>query len=342
MDQLRYNVERQAKEHEELLSRTRDGVHSLKVRMQAIQDARRLRKRQKAAAAPALPDDTCMRRFVWRIENVGEIVRSTPQGQSVWSEEFSVLGLQGFQLEFFPNGRESTSIQEFCSLFFWCPGGLEMQYQLQVGRRLAAPDEDKYPSKMGHGHSNFCHFKSECDDETDSVEVSVTILNLRSCSLIDGGIKAMTDCPEAHVKQEAEILSHRDIDCIEWKIKGVCRRADETPKGCAICSPTFSIAGIRQMLLEFYPQGLQATAEDGFCGLYLRCPPGTSLIVTLLVGGVEKGPLKAEFEGHAAKGVPTFCRLSDATVDGDVIIGLKVKNAQAEEREGLQVLELSS
>jgi len=95
------------------------------------------------------------------------------------------------------------------------------------------------------------------------------------------------------------------------------------------------------MVLEFYPQGLQATAEDGFCGLYLRCPSGTSLIVTLLVGGAEKGPLKAEFEGHAAKGVPTFCKLSDAAVDGDVILGLKVKNVQAEEREGLQVLELS-
>lgn len=342
VDQLRYDVERQTKEHGNAISRTRDGMLSLKVRMQAIQEMRRTRRKKRAEAPPAPPDDTCMRRLVWRIEKISEILSSTPQGQSIWSEEYSVLGLQGFQLEFFPNGRESTSVQDFCSVFLWCPGGLELRYQLQVGGRVAAPDEDSYPSRMGHGHSSFCHLMSERDGDTDSVEVSATILSARHCNPLAGGIKAFADCPEVHIQREAEILHHRDMDSVEWRIKDVSRKAECIPKGCAICSPLFSVVGVRHMLLEFYPQGLQATSEDGFCGLYLRAPPGTSLVVSLLIGSTEKGPLKAEFEGHAAKGVPSFCRLANATVDGDVVIGLKVKNVKAEEKENLHVLEFSS
>lgn len=342
-DHLRYAIDQQSQEHDRLLGQTQAAARSLRVRLQAIQDKRRLKRKEKKEAPPRPPDDSCVRRFVWRIEKVSEVLKTVAHNRSIWSDEFSVLGIEGFKLEFFPNGRESTTVPEFCSLFFWCPERVEVRYQLQVGGRLAAPDEDSYPSKMGHGHSNFCDLKSETDAETDSVELSVTILHIHRSTSLDAGLKTLSDCPEMLVRREAAFLHHRDMNCVEWRIKRATERAASIPRGCSICSPLFSIAGVRQMFLDFYPQGLQATAEEGFCGLYLRCPPGTSLVVTLFVGATAKGPMKAEFDGNSAKGVPSFCRLADAAVHGgDVLVRLDVRNPQAEERDSLKTLEFSS
>merc|ERR1711972_910109 len=132
----------------------------------------------------------------------------------------------------------------------------------------------------------------------------------------DMALRFFTESPEAAIAREASVLHNRDTSVIKFIVKDVRRRAKEVDKGQAICSPLFSIVGVRNALLEFYPNGLQ-DAKEGYCGLYMRCAKDTELLLTLFVGKCRKGPIKAEFSGSVAKGLPEFCKLEDQLVDGE-------------------------
>ena len=86
------------------------------------------------------------------------------------------------------------------------------------------------------------------------------------------------------------------------------KKLQNLPRGSSIYSPLFSACGVREILLEFYPNGSQNTTKDGFCAFYLRCPEGTSIVVTLFVGNFKKGPIVAHFDGSAGKGRFVFFR----------------------------------
>ena len=57
-----------------------------------------------------------VRRVEWTIPGISERLKSQEKGLSIWSPEFSARGINGIQLEFFPNGRESTTIGGFCAV----------------------------------------------------------------------------------------------------------------------------------------------------------------------------------------------------------------------------------
>ena len=82
------------------------------------------------------------------------------------------------------------------------------------------------------------------------------------------------------------------------------------------------------MLLEFYPNGNANTQKEGYCSLYLRCPEGTQVIVTLIVGEIKKGPITAKFEGPAGKGLPEFCDIRDQIdkSSDSLLVALEVRN----------------
>jgi hypothetical protein len=247
------------------------------------------------------------------------------------------------QLEFFPNGRGTTISEGFCSLFLWCPSNMQIKYQLRVGSHYAAPDEDTYNSRMGHGHSNFCLLDLEVDKDTDTLEVGCHILSFTFKEQIKGDaqcVNIIKTSAEALVAQEADMIYNRGVELVQWTIKDVLAKAKQVPRGCAICSPTFSVAGVRQMLMEFYPSGMSQQSKDGVMGLYLRCPNGTQLVVTLFAGKTEKGPLKAEFDGNTAKGMPEFCALAPEIVGDDLVVGIKVHNPRMEEQATVTELRL--
>jgi len=217
-----------------------------------------------------------------------------------------------------------------------------MKYRLSVGSHLGAPDEDDYTSKMGHGHSNFCNLDAQCNTETDSLLVGLEVLNLSLVDSSTAGIKVTTFAPETVMAREAQILSQRHMDEVRWKIRNVRQRVKQLPKGMAISSTPFSLAGVREIFLEFYPNGT-AKARDGYCGLHVRCPGGTSLILTLFVGDASKGPVQTLFDGKATKGLPEFCLLEEQiNSDGDVIVGMRVRSNKLEEEEVERELSLES
>lgn len=279
-----------------------------------------------ANAAGAVDVDLFCSRAEWKIPNVSMKLKEYPKGSSMWSPEFSAGGLRRLQLEFFPRGRETATLDGFCSLFFWCPEGTHVKYQLFVGSHKRAPDEDSYESRMGHGHSNLCHLASEIDPSDDSVTIGVDILDVQKSIDFGSGLRVVRPPLNQLIVRYTAAVENRHISRVEWKIPYIARKIQTLPVGASLYSPVFSVAGIRDMLIEFYPNGNANTTKEGFCSMYLRCPEGTQIFVTLIVGEVRKGPISAKFEGHAGKGLPEFCALHNQVVDDSVTVALEIKN----------------
>ena len=226
--------------------------------------------------------DVFCTRAEWKISGITAKLREYQKGSSMWSPEFSAGGLRKLQLEFFPRGRETATLDGFCSLFFWCPEGSHVKYQLFVGSHRRAPDEDSYDTRMGHGHSNLCHLASEINTLDDSITVGVEILDVQKSIDFGSGLRVTRPSMHSLMSRFISVAENRHIGRIEWKIDGIERKMHTLPVGASLYSPVFSAAGIRDMLIEFYPNGNVNTTKDGHCSLYLRCPEGTSIFVYVL------------------------------------------------------------
>lgn len=324
-DQLSFLLDKRGTDHESTMVALRQEAQGLRRRLQTT-----LASFAKPKPAPP-PDDSFVRSVEWRIQNVDATLRTMPRNQALWSPHFSVLGAEDMQLELFPRGRDTTQVEGFCALFLWCPPGVNVRYQLWMGKHRAVPDEDFYATRAGHGHSNFCMMEAHVDKETDSLLVGIDILELTIKEEVPDGLRLVNQAPEGLLFKEAGILRNQELNCVEWRIQNIAKRAQEVPRGLAMCSPLFSIAGVREMLLEFYPNGVHQGESDGkrtHCGFYVRCPSGNSLILTLTVGNVKKGPIRTDFDGNTAKGLPEFCALEEILAMGqeDLVVSVTVQN----------------
>mmetsp|Transcript_101996 Transcript_101996/g.263640 ORF Transcript_101996/g.263640 Transcript_101996/m.263640 type:complete len:351 (-) Transcript_101996:145-1197(-) len=271
-----------------------------------------------------------VRRVEWTISGFAEKRTKLAKGESIWSPKFKAAGMDGMQLEFFPNGRERTTYDGFCSLFLWCPNGTKIKYQLWVGTFLRAPDEDEYTGLIGHGHSNFCPVDPEVDRSADSVRVGVDLLEVRRTDdVIEGqGLRLISKSLESMVAREATVVQNKAVNKVCWKIQNISRHLKHYPRGFSMCSQLFTAAGIRDILLDFYPNGSSNTTKDGYCAFYIRCPEGVSMIVTLFVGKVRKGPIKTTFDNLTGKGLPDFCPLQEEinAEDDSLEVGIELQN----------------
>ena len=275
------------------------------------------------------PDVFCTK-AEWRIDHISAKLKECPKGHSIWSPEFVAAGIRNLQLEFYPRGRESASMEGYCSLFLWCPEGTNIKYELAVGTNRRAPDEDLYESRMGHGHSNFCLIAPEINSSDDSLLISLEILDVRKEIHFGHGLTVLRPSLSQIMQRFTSVMENRHIGRIEWKISEIAKRIKNAPRGASIYSPTFSAAGVRDMMIEFYPNGNANTSKEGFCSLYLRCPEGTQVFVTLAVGDCRKGPISARFEGSAGKGLPDFCSLAPQVVSDSVTISIDIRNPSIE------------
>lgn len=290
-----------------------------------------------AAGGGSASDDLnyFVRNVKWTIDDIDKKIDSAKKGASFWSPTFKSMGVDSMQLEFFPNGRESTTIDGFCSLFLWCPSGTKIKYQLFVGKHMRPPDEDEYDGKMGHGHSNFCMLQPEivtADGGMKSVTVGVEIIEVNRGQIkISGSDSLLTMTarpPHALIHEEMSVIHNAAKTRIEWHISKISQRLIHFPKNSSMHSRNFSAGGIRDLLLEFYPSGSVNTQKEGHCAFYIRGPEGTSLNVTLFVGKFKKGPIKTTFEAPTGKGLPDFCPIADE-IDKEndkIIVGIEVEN----------------
>jgi len=264
----------------------------------------------------------------WTITDFSSKARDLEKGKSLWSPKFKAAGLDGMQLEFFPKGREKTTFDGFCSLFLWAPDGTKLKFQLWVGSSLRAPDEEEYNGRIGHGHSNFCPLEPQINKQNDSVTVGVDILDFQtSWQVGQNGLTLHSRSLEHLVSKEVDVMRSSSLERCVWRIKNMSKQIKELPQGASMWSPIFTAAGIREILLEFYPNGSTNTTKEGFCAFYIRCPEGVSMVVTLFVGSVRKGPIKTTFDCLTGKGLPDFCLLSDQIGEDDTLeLGIEVQN----------------
>lgn len=270
--------------------------------------------------------DVFTRRVTWTIEHFVE--SEYEKGMPVWSPRFRVAGMDGVQLEFYPKGREKTAFEGFCSLFLWCPSGSKITYQLWVGSYARAPDTDEYEGmRAGHGHSNFCPLEPEVDKENGSITIGVDVLDVQR-EVCKSGLRLVTRSLDTIVANEAEVLQNKSVNRVVWKINSISARMKQLPRGTSMWSRLFTAGGIREVLLEFYPNGSTSTKGDGFCAFYIRCPEDISMVVTLFIGKVRKGPIKVTFDGMTGKGLPEFCQLQEEinVEDDSVEVGIELQN----------------
>ena len=284
--------------------------------------------------------DVLCRRVEWTIPDIAQKLRELPKGHSLYSSEFSAAGIKGLQLEFFPNGRESATIDGMCSVFFWCSENTRVRYQLFVGSHYRAPDDDEFQQRMGHGHSNFCHLQPEIDTITDSVTVGLEILDISKVFNVGPGLKVIRAPFPALIARELAVIDNKSVTRVEWRIRDFSIKLKTAVRGSSLYSPLFSAAGIKELQMEFYPRGNQSTNKYGNCAYYIRCPEGTRLVVTLIVGEFKRGPITANFEGPAGKGIPDFCEVMDQINNSDdtLLVALELKNASEGLVEGRKTL----
>jgi len=284
--------------------------------------------------------DVLCRRVEWVIPDISQKLRELPKGHSLYSSDFSAAGIRGLQLEFFPNGRESATIDGMCSVFFRCSENTRVRYQLFVGSHYRAPDDDDFQQRMGHGHSNFCRLEPEVDSASDSVTIGIEILEVSKTYNVGPGLKVIRSPFPALLARELAVIDNKAVTRVEWRVTDFSRKLKTAVRGASLYSPLFSAAGVRELQMEFYPRGNQSTNKEGNCAYYLRCPEGTRLVVTLIVGEFKRGPITANFEGPAGKGIPDFCDVMDQIDNStdSLLIALELKNASEGLVEGRKTL----
>jgi len=330
VNQIEAKLDQQAQDHQAVIARIKAEAAALRKRIHVVTEM--------ASCPVEIPKDTTFTRQVeWTLPNYMMEVKKTPKNKALWSPEFSAMGIQNMQLEFFPAGRNATQLDGFCAVFLWCPAGVHLKYRLRVGNHWSAPDTDEYLERMGHGHSNFCYLDAQKNTDDDTIVVGAEILSLSIISTIPEGLKFINEAPEAVVAREACLLANRHMEGVEWVIKNIRKKMNKLPRGLAIYSPRFSICGVREMFLEFYPNGVESDKEvkDGFCGFYVRCAEDITLILTMTVGKTKKGPIRTEFTRSTTKGLPEFCNLRDQLAEDqdDLEVRLGVQNPGLEREE---------
>merc|ERR1719486_78440 len=137
---------------------------------------------------------------------------------------------------------------------------------------------------------------------------------------------------ESLLAKEADVMAQKTVSKVVWQIERISEKIKNFPRGSSMWSKVFTAAGIREILLEFYPNGSTNTTKDGYCAFYIRCPEGVSMVVTLFVGKVKKGPIKTTFDSLTGKGLPDFCTLQDQiNEDGSVDVGIELQSTPNKE-----------
>merc|ERR1712096_591224 len=94
-------------------------------------------------------------------------------------------------------------------------------------------------------------------------------------------------------------------------------------RGEYIESPAFSIQGIHDIRLRFYPAG-KVTSKQGYCALYAACKSTDRDVQLRLKVGNKSHILKQRMDAHYVDGFVNFCVAEDAMVDGMFSLGMEI------------------
>jgi len=269
-----------AAQSEQIASLKREKFSFQEKMMSALAEVKAL-KEKKSPSLTTLAD-----RVEWRIENISQKMGELHKGAWLESPTFSAAGMSDLKLDFYPNGSSECTKQGFCSLFVWCPANTLARYKLSVGDRTVE-FEHRFDKDEPRGRPNFCLLESQMDNVDDSVTVALEFISVRHDEHLPNGMKLTSRLVDYN--RQIESLAHKPVKRVEWQIDGLQQKMKEFPKGVCLESPSFSAAGISDMVLAFYPNG-SSFCGKGSCSLHLRCPPRMQVRHRLFVGKKQDQP----------------------------------------------------
>lgn len=326
-------------------------------------DAETIKMREAVSEVENVPT----RRVDWIIQNVSKRLRPPSPSRkaslhtSWFSPKFNAAGAHGLQLElqlFRPSDHPQTGdLAGDCAVFMWACRGMSMVYKLHVGNKSQLLDK-VFNGRVPYGTKRLCFLKDQVNREDDTLRVSVEILEsvrelehiIKPPPVPPPAADGSATCDEEEfaaktlegsiifrrhvnnrlleqVKGQVDLMRSRMIRRIEWKVDQAALLRPCFPPGEAMCSPSFSAAGIEGMQLIFYPSGYNG-ASDGYCSFFLFAPAGCTLKCWLSAGG-QKREANHSFEESGAFGRTNFCRF-ETTIDeasDSVLLALEVEEA---------------
>ncbi|KAF4650471.1 hypothetical protein FOZ61_000292 [Perkinsus olseni] len=127
------------------------------------------------------------------------------------------------------------------------------------------------------------------------------------------------------VRRYVDQMKNRSCKRVEWRIDNISVLARTFTQGRPLHSCPFTVAGLEQVRLIFYPAGY-FNAASGYCSLYTRAPPGTAIRAKLFIGRQPRN-VAFEFDGScSAFGRANFCLLQsevDQATDS-VTVGVEI------------------
>merc|ERR550537_821208 len=83
----------------------------------------------------------------------------------------------------------------------------------------------------------------------------------------------------------------------EWTIPGIRQKLEKWERGRSCHSPQFSLEGVNDMMIEFFPRG-DLNSYEGFTAVKVRVPDGTRVRWSFAVGEIWSGPRCDLYERH--------------------------------------------
>ncbi|CAK9016459.1 unnamed protein product [Durusdinium trenchii] len=127
-----------------------------------------------------------VKRVEWLLTEADQLERQFPHDHPICSPVFSAGGVDGMQFIFYPLGyRDST--EGFCSLFLYCPSGVNIKCNLNAGSQKRDASNN-FKEAGAFGRCNFCRLDSAIDTDTNTA-----LLWLEIEELIQESKKTMED-----------------------------------------------------------------------------------------------------------------------------------------------------
>jgi hypothetical protein len=116
-----------------------------------------------------------IRRVDWVLANATTLLREHSAGDVIRSSEFSLAGVRGLRLHFYPRGRGTGQGEPAgrCAVFVTAPEGSSMKFQLAVGKKIHTFEQTFADTDLV-GMRGFCDPNEEIN-ELDELCVALTV-----------------------------------------------------------------------------------------------------------------------------------------------------------------------
>eukprot|EP00928_Gymnodinium_smaydae_P098439 TRINITY_DN9152_c0_g2_i5.p1 TRINITY_DN9152_c0_g2~~TRINITY_DN9152_c0_g2_i5.p1 ORF type:complete len:812 (+),score=170.00 TRINITY_DN9152_c0_g2_i5:86-2521(+) len=287
--------------------------------------------------------------------------RDRPPYAQYFSPRFDAAGSLGMQLELRIHGLDlACDDGNNCALALWAEGGIRMVFRLFVGSTSELLDF-RFPKRKSCVTRRLCCWEREVAANGE-LRVGVEVLECLQEVISIQGSKKVIACnteedDEEDGNEDVAVIQPSKLECnlqiqrhlnhrvleqvklqldyvrsclvrtVEWRIEGGSTLGKYFPRGHAMHSRPFGVAGVEKVQMIFYPDGYRDAAE-GFCSFFIFALAGLTMKCWLQAGS-ERRELSCTWEKDGYHGCVNFCMLASCvnTADDSVLLSLYIENA---------------